>query len=131
MAFPRFATLRLIPAVLWVIGCPALLALSLFGEQFRPGLGWELYFVAVTVMSPIAFVAYGWDKWKAKRESSRIPEKTLHFMAAFGGWPGAMLGQTWFRHKTIKPVFRTILIAISLAHVGLTLLFAGMRFTGA
>lgn len=131
MAFPRFATLRLIPAVLWLLCCPALLAFSLLGEQFRPGLSWELYFLAVTVMSPLAFVAYGWDKWRAKRDASRISEKTLHFMAAFGGWPGAVLGQTWFRHKTVKPVFRTILIAISLTHVGLTLFFASMWFKAA
>lgn len=131
MAFPRFATLRLIPAFAWLLCCPALLAASVFTERCHPGLAWELYFLAVTIMSPVAFVAYGWDKWKAKRESSRIPEKTLHFLAAFGGWPGAMLGQTWFRHKTIKPVFRTILIAISLTHISLTLILAYMSLTGA
>lgn len=130
MAFPRFATLRLIPAYTWLVVCPALLALSLLSDRFHPGLGWELYFLAVTLMSPIAFVAYGWDKWKSKRETSRISEKTLHLLAAFGGWPGATLGQTWFRHKTVKPVFRTILIVISLTHISFALILAGMALMG-
>jgi uncharacterized membrane protein YsdA (DUF1294 family) len=119
MAFPQFGKLRLLPAVTWLVGCPALLAFSLLTERFHAGLWWELYFLAVTVMSPVAFAAYGWDNWKAKRETSRIAEKTLHLLAVLGGWPGAVLGQTWFRHKTIKPVFRAILIGISLSHIGL------------
>lgn len=109
--------LFLLPAVVWIIGCPVLLTFSLLSNAFRPGLAWELYFAAVTIFSPMAFLAFGWDKWKAKRETTRIPEKRLHFLALMGGWPGAVLGQKSFRHKTIKPVFRSILITISWLHI--------------
>ena len=100
----------------WLLTSLALLALSLF-SSFQPGLVAELYWCAVVVLSPIAFTAFGWDKWKAKQESRRIPEKTLHLLAILGGWPGAVLGQQMFRHKTVKPVFRSILVAIGVAHI--------------
>ena len=74
MSLPGFGKLWLFPAVLWLLGCPALLALSLLSDAFKPGLAWELYFLAVTVFSPMALVAYGWDKWRAKRETTRISE---------------------------------------------------------
>ncbi|MCP4175135.1 MAG: DUF1294 domain-containing protein, partial [Fuerstiella sp.] len=67
--------------------------------------------------SPITFGAFGWDKWKAERDGRRIPEKFLYFLALAGGWPGAVIGQTVFRHKTIKPVFRTILFGIMSVHM--------------
>ncbi len=117
MSLPRIRTLKMIPAILWLVVCPGLLAFSLFTERFNAGLWWELYFLAVTILSPLAFVAFGWDKWRAKRETTRIPEKTLHLLAALGGWPGAAVGQQWFRHKTVKPVFRAILIAICVLHI--------------
>jgi len=119
MKRPDLRKIAAFPALAWVIGCPALLAFSLLSSAFRPGLAWELYFAAVTVFSPLAFAAYGCDKWRAKRETSRIPEKRLHLLAVLGGWPGAVLGQKWFRHKTVKPVFRAILALTSWLHIGI------------
>lgn len=117
MSFPRLAALPLIPAFGWFLGCPLLLFFSVSEASFKAGLWWDLYFLAVTVMSPVTFAAFAWDKWRAKREKSRVPEKTLHIMALVGGWPGAVLGQNWFRHKTLKPVFRGILLAICGVHI--------------
>jgi uncharacterized membrane protein YsdA (DUF1294 family) len=34
-----------------------------------------------------------------------VPERTLHLLALLGGWPGAILGQRHFRHKTRKVSF--------------------------
>ncbi|MEZ6132647.1 MAG: DUF1294 domain-containing protein [Planctomycetaceae bacterium] len=119
MKLPNIRKITAIPALVWAIGCPALLLFSWLSDAFRPGLGWELYFAAVTVFSPLAFVAYGWDKWRAARETSRIPEKRLHLLAILGGWPGAVLGQKWFRHKMVKPVFRAVLASISGLHIGI------------
>jgi len=58
--------------------------------------------------SLITFCLYGLDKSAARRGSWRVKESTLHFLSLFGGWPGAMLGQSAFRHKTKKLRFRVI-----------------------
>ena len=57
----------------------------------------------------IAFLAFGWDKRQAERNGSRIAERTLIALAAFGGALGALIGQQVFRHKTKKQPFRTLL----------------------
>lgn len=66
------------------------------------------YLAMIGLMSPVAFVAYGWDKRRARREERRISEKTLHLLALFGGWPGALAGQKTFRHKTQKVSFQIV-----------------------
>lgn len=47
-----------------------------------------------------AFILYGADKMKAKRNAWRIPEATLIAFAVIGGAVGALLGMYLFRHKT-------------------------------
>lgn len=58
--------------------------------------------------SLLAFIAYAWDKSAARRNEWRTPENTLHLLALAGGWPGALLAQKIFRHKTQKQSFRTV-----------------------
>lgn len=70
-----------------------------------------IYAVAVNAM---AFVMYGVDKWNAKRDLRRIPEKTLLGIAAVGGSIGAYAGMQMFHHKTRKPKF----------YIGVPLIFA-------
>lgn len=60
------------------------------------------------VLSLAAFVIYGIDKRRAQLERDRIPERTLHLLSLAGGWPGAVLGQKVFRHKTVKKKFRLV-----------------------
>ena len=60
------------------------------------------------VMSIGTLVAYGVDKRRAILEGQRIPERTLHILSLLGGWPGAILGQKMFRHKTVKKSFRLV-----------------------
>ncbi|WP_304525885.1 cold shock and DUF1294 domain-containing protein [Halomonas sp. I5-271120] len=59
-------------------------------------------------MSALTFVLYGLDKWAAQREAQRTSENTLHFCALLGGWPGALLAQQVFRHKSSKRPFQII-----------------------
>ena len=59
-----------------------------------------LLLVYLAVMSLIAFVAFGLDKFKAKTNRWRIPERTLFLLAILGGGAGAFLGMKVFRHKT-------------------------------
>lgn len=58
------------------------------------------------VMSVLTFIAYGIDKYKAKKGSLRVPESTLHIYSLLGGWMGAVCGQRVFKHKTLKQPFR-------------------------
>lgn len=51
-------------------------------------------------------IAYRLDKMAAKRSHRRTPEKTLHLLALIGGWPGAIIGQKLFRHKSKKLSFQ-------------------------
>ena len=79
----------------------------------------KLYLILVPVMSLVTFTAYGLDKRRAVSGRDRIRERTLHLFALLGGWPGALLGQRFFRHKTIKFSFRAVLWLIVAVHVGL------------
>jgi uncharacterized membrane protein YsdA (DUF1294 family) len=60
------------------------------------------------VMTIATMVVYGVDKRRANLEGQRIPERTLHILSLLGGWPGAILGQKFFRHKTVKKSFRLV-----------------------
>jgi uncharacterized membrane protein YsdA (DUF1294 family) len=59
-------------------------------------------------MSIVAFVVYGVDKRAAGTGRRRVPETTLHLIAVLGGWPGALIAQQAFRHKTAKRSFRRV-----------------------
>ena len=74
----------------------------------------ELILIYVVVVNATAFLMYGIDKWNAKRERRRIPEKTLLVKAASGGSIGAYAGMQLFHHKTRKPKF----------YIGIPLIFA-------
>jgi len=60
----------------------------------------------IGVMSVIAFAAYGIDKAAARRGAQRVSEQTLLALGFLGGWPGAIVAQQLFRHKTRKRAFR-------------------------
>ena len=67
--------------------------------------------------SLVSFILYGFDKRRARRDGQRVPEKRLHVLALLGGWPGAMLGQRLFRHKTVKTRFRIVFWLTVACHV--------------
>lgn len=94
--------------IAWIWLCLSLVVVLIdwFGDSDRPGWITKIYFHATLFCSILTFTLYGWDKRQARRDKRRIQEKTLHRLAAFGGWPGAILGQQYFRHKTVKASFR-------------------------
>jgi len=71
------------------------------------------------VMSVVCFTAYGLDKRRAANGSRRIPEQTLQIMALLGGWPGALLGQRKFRHKTKKLSFLIVFWCVVVLHIAI------------
>jgi uncharacterized membrane protein YsdA (DUF1294 family) len=54
----------------------------------------------------LAFLAFGFDKWRARRSGWRVRESTLVMLGALGGWPGGLLAMNLFRHKTSKETFK-------------------------
>ncbi|MCD0248093.1 DUF1294 domain-containing protein [Xanthomonas melonis] len=62
-----------------------------------------LWYAATSIA---ALIAYRLDKTAATHGRRRTPEATLHAIALLGGWPGALLAQSLFRHKTVKTSFQ-------------------------
>lgn len=75
----------------------------------------------ILVWNGIAFVLMGLDKGRAKGQKWRIPEKVLFLSAALGGSIGAMLGMSFFRHKTRHWSFRLGMPAILAVQIVLLL----------
>ncbi|RYD65367.1 MAG: DUF1294 domain-containing protein, partial [Verrucomicrobiaceae bacterium] len=68
------------------------------------------------VASAVAWICYRNDKKRAESGQWRIPEAQLHLIELLGGWPGALLAQRRFRHKTRKVSFQFIFISIIVLH---------------
>ena len=88
------------------------------------------YLVVVAAMSCACFAAYGLDKRRAAAGDRRVPERALHLMAFLGGWPGALVGQRQFRHKTRKVPFLIAFWAVVVLHVALVATVAYALATG-
>ncbi|HHW8964260.1 TPA: DUF1294 domain-containing protein, partial [Salmonella enterica] len=58
----------------------------------------------------LTLAIYGVDKTAARKTWRRVPESTLLVFGIVGGWPGAIVGQQLFRHKTQKQPFKTYFI---------------------
>lgn len=64
-----------------------------------------IYLIAINI---IAFVMYGNDKRKARKNKWRTPESTLLIIALIGGAYGAWGGMKVFRHKTKHRKFKIL-----------------------
>jgi len=76
------------------------------------------WLIVYGVASVACFVGYGLDKRAAHRKEWRVSETILLMVGLVGGWPGAIIGQEVFRHKTQKVAFRTLFwmsVAINMA----------------
>ena len=100
------------------------------------GSPWGLLACCLVFINLITFLAFGLDKWKAKRKEKketvrRIPEKNLLLLAAAGGSVGALLGMKVFHHKTLHKAFRfglPVILALQiLIPFGLWLYFSVIR----
>lgn len=56
-------------------------------------------------MSVISILFYRQDKMAAIHGTRRVAEEQLHLLGLVGGWPGAVIAQHIFRHKTQKESF--------------------------
>ncbi len=72
------------------------------------------------VMSLITFFAYWRDKAAARENRWRTEESALHLLGLLDGWPGALIAQGSFRHKTRKRSFQIafwLVLAINVSAV--------------
>ena len=60
----------------------------------------HLPIIYVAVLTLAAFLAMGWDKLCATRDTRRVPERTLFLLAILGGSIGSIAGMYAFHHKT-------------------------------
>ena len=73
------------------------------------------------VMSFCSFIAIIRDKRLARRRQWRVSERTLHLLDLLGGWPGGLVAQQIFRHKTRKVSYQvTFWIIVAIHGLGWT-----------
>ena len=84
------------------------------------GVGFYMVLILLAVMDKLSWLVVGWyialglitylmyakDKAAAQSGDWRTPESTLHLLSTLGGWVGAMVAQTYLRHKSQKADFR-------------------------
>ena len=75
-------------------------------------------------LSVVTFITYAADKAAASSGAWRTSEKTLHMLALWGGWPGALLAQQFLRHKSTKQSFRQVFWATALLNVAALVVLA-------
>ena len=78
------------------------------------GLVWVL--LAYPLVSLFSFCQYWMDKQSAQKGRWRTPENSLHIAELLGGWPGALVAQQVFRHKTRKASFQLVFWAVVVLH---------------
>jgi uncharacterized membrane protein YsdA (DUF1294 family) len=67
----------------------------------------QLLFGWLALTSFIAFVLFGYDKYRAGQTGQgRVSEFALVLVGAVGGWPGGLVGMLVFCHKTAKLSFQ-------------------------
>ncbi len=102
------------------------------GVQLLVQSGFVWVLLAYPCASVVSFLQYWWDKSSAQAGRWRTPENSLHVVELLGGWPGALMAQQCFRHKTRKPSFQLVCWLIIAAHqlVWIDWLLLNGRFFG-
>lgn len=99
--------------VLWLLLC----SVPLYGAL---SMGWQgislIPLAAYGAVSLLTLLLYWHDKRQARNGGQRIPEKILHALELAGGWPGALLAQQVFRHKTRKVSYQVLFWLIVVLH---------------
>lgn len=100
----------------------SVLVLLLLGLLTVAGKVLAAVFGAYLIASAVAFFLYGNDKAAAQARRWRTPEVTLLAVGFFGGWPGALIAQRIYRHKSRKTSFQIafwISVVVNLVGLGL------------
>ena len=76
-----------------------------------------LLMIYLVIINLIAFLTFGADKRRARRDRRRVRESTLFLLAAIGGSVGALLGMRVWHHKTLHKTFRFGIPAILILQI--------------
>ncbi len=85
-------------------------------------LRWTVFawlFTWLVAINLVTFGYFGFDKVRARRARTRVPEVVLHFFSLIGGSLGAYAGMQTFRHKYLKGRFQFWFWCIVVLQVGL------------
>lgn len=85
--------------------------------------GAGLFALWLLIMSAALFIVMGADKFFARHDMRRVPEKRLFLLALLGGAPGGFLGMYAFRHKTRHRQFAVGFPALAVLQLAVYLLF--------
>ena len=77
--------------------------------------------IYLLLINAAGFIVMLYDKYLAKNNLWRIPEKTLFGIAAFGGSVGCWLGMYTVRHKTKHLKFTLGIPVILAVQIGIAL----------
>jgi uncharacterized membrane protein YsdA (DUF1294 family) len=77
----------------------------------------EILFVYVIAVTVVTFFYFGVDKMRSQVGDRRIRERTLWILCFIGGSLGGLLGMHFFRHKTKKLSFQTMLAVILMIQI--------------
>ncbi len=83
-----------------------------------------LLMIYLVIINVIAFLTFGADKRRARRDKRRVRESTLFLLAVLGGSIGALLGMYVFRHKTRHWYFCVGIPAILILQIALPILIS-------
>ena len=105
----------------------ALLVLGLAFAAAQMGRAPFNLFWIYLVLGALSFVNYWRDKRAAQAGRDRVPERSLLLLDFVFGIAGGLAAQALLRHKTAKPDFAMLGLAIAALHgLGLTLLILGV-----
>jgi len=93
---------------------------------------WDVVFAWLIAINIVTFVAFGYDKAVAPKDTTRVPEAILLALTLLGGSVGAVIARPLFRHKTQKVSFHLIfwpcvIVSIILVAVYYLVLCPGCR----
>lgn len=108
-------------AVVWL-----LMNLIFLMTRLRASTTWistttAVYAAWAILISALTLLVYWIDKRRAKQGAWRVRERFLHGLAFFGGWPGAMFGQSILRHKSLEIRFQVYAWLAFLLHAAILL----------
>ena len=89
---------------------------------------YQIILTYLIVVNVVAFLTFGVDKWKSKRDKWRIPEAQLIGLAVIGGSIGAWAGMKIWHHKTMHKKFKYGLPAILIIQIILAILIITISY---
>lgn len=98
-----------------------LLPLAGVGSYWATGRIFYILAAMMAAASCFSFCLYGVDKALAVKQDKRISEWTLLAWDLWGGWPGGLLGQHLFHHKTAKVSYQVRFVLCVLANIAVTI----------